>query len=353
MRGRICSGVHGALRRCCRPAAGWLFAFLCLPACGGGGETIVAIAPHPVDPDIVYVVTHNGVLKTRDGGTSWQRVFTGATQSRVQAIGLDPSAPSTIYVGTKDDGVYKSYDGGQHWMSRRAGLDDVRVTAEVQQFLFGPGTQPRVFRATAMGVFESDDGGEVWRKRMAGITGVLMVTTMAMDPVSPEILYAGTSSGVYKTTDEARSWVAVNRGLIPAERVQSSRSLGITALAVNPQQTETLYAGTLDGLYKTVDGGRSWSRIGKNLPDQFVSAITFDHARPDVLYIGGGSGVFASRDGGVTWELRDRGLESHNVLALVASRAKPGLLFARTNGSGLYRSRDDAAMWEHVTLGIR
>ncbi len=345
--------MRGTLRRYCWASAGLLFAFVCLPACGGGGETVVAIAPHPADPDIVYVVTHNGVLKTRDGGTSWQRVFTGVTQSRVQAIALDPSVPSTVYVGTKDDGVYKSYDGGQHWMSRRAGLDDGRVTAEVQQFLFGPGPQHRVYLATAMGVFESDDGGGLWGKRLAGITGVLMVTTMAMDTVRPEILYAGTSSGIYKTTDGARSWVAVNRGLIPAEGVQSSRALGITALAVYSQRTETLYAGTLDGLYKTVDGGRSWSRIGKDLSDQFVSAVTLDPARPDVLYIGGRSGVFASRDGGVTWEPRNIGLESRNVLALVATRRKPGLLYAGTNGGGLYRSPDDAAMWEHVPLGIR
>jgi len=324
-----------------------------LSACGKGRETVIAIAPHPKDPDIIYVLTHDAVLKTRDGGRGWQKIFTDMTQSRVLAVGLDPTAPSTVYVGTKDDGVYKSYDGGQHWMSRRVGLDDVRVTAEVQQIVFGPGRRPRVLLATAMGVFESADEGESWHKRMAGITDVLMVTTLVIAPLRPEILYAGTSGGVYKSIDGAKTWAAVNAGLIPGEGARSSRALGVTALAVDPHRTDTLYAGTLDGLFKTIDGGRSWRRIGQDLPNQFMSAVAIDPSAPDVLFVAGRAGIFKTWDGGFTWKPRNDGLGSLNVLSMAASPVVKEPVYVGTNGGGLYRSRDGAATWERVPLSLR
>jgi len=332
---------------------GWLIAFLLLCGCGSGAGTVVAIALHPTDPNIMYVVTHEGPLKTYDGGTTWRKIFTGMSQSRILTIGIDPATPSTVYLGTKDDGVYSSYDGGRQWHGRRAGLDDVRVTAEVQQIVFAPGLQVRVFLATAMGVFESSAEGNTWRKRMAGITNVLMVTALAVDPGRPDVLYAGTSSGVYKTTDGARTWAVVNTGMLEPSHAISSRALGVTVLTVDPHQPETVYAGTLDGLFKTLDGGRQWTRIGRDLVSQSIHALVLDPGRQDEVYVGGPAGVFTSRDGGRTWENRSAGLPSRNVLSLAASRVPPTLLYAGTNGGGLLRSRDGATTWEPVPLAVK
>lgn len=328
----------------------WFFAVSFLCACGRNDETVIAVALHPIETNIIYVVTHKGVLKTFDGGGEWRNVFTGVSSSRILAIGVDPTRPSTVYLGTKDDGVYMSFDGGRHWLPRRTGLDDVRVTAEVQQVVFAPGTPTRIFLATAMGVFESDDDGQLWQKRMAGITDVLMVTALAMDPARSEIMYAGTSGGVYKTTNAARSWNAVNAGLIPPDLVASSRALGVTALAIDPRRTETVYAGTLDGIFKTVDGGHVWTRLGESLPDSYISALVLDPTNPGILYIGGRAGVFKSRDGGVTWESSIDGLTNRNVLSLAISRVSPALLYAGTNGSGLFLSRNGATRWTPVPL---
>jgi len=231
-------------------------------------------------------------------------------------------------------------------------LDDVRVTAEVQQIVFAPGPQKRVLLATAMGVFESDAEGKSWQKRMAGITNVLMVTALAVNPGRPDVLYAGTSSGVYKTTDGARTWRDANAGMLQTDRVVSSRALGVSALAVDPYRPDTVYVGTLDGLYKTRDGGRAWTRIGRELTSQSIHALILDPSRQDEVYIGGPTGVFKSRDGGMTWENRSAGLSSRNVLSLAASRMSPALVYAGTNGGGLLRSRDGATTWEPIPLVV-
>jgi ligand-binding sensor domain-containing protein len=331
----------------------WLLAVSLLCGCGPGAGTVVAIALHPTDPNILYVVTHEGPMKTRDGGATWHKIFTGVSQSRVLAIGIDPATPSTVYLGTKDDGVYGSYDGGRQWLSLRAGLDDVRVTAEVQQIVFVPGPQRRVFLATAMGVFESDAEGKSWRKRMAGITNVLMVTALAMDPGRPDVLYAGTSGGVYKTTDGARTWKDVNTGMVQPDRATSSRTLGVSALALDPYRPDIVYAGTLDGLYKTLDGGRAWTRIGRDLASQSINTLVIDPGNRADLYVGSLAGVFKSGDCGAAWENRSAGLSSRNVLSLAASRVPPALLYAGTNGGGLLRSRDGATTWEPMPLVVK
>lgn len=275
--------------------AGWLIAFSLLCGCDSGAGRVLAIALHPTDPNILYVVTHEGPRKTHDGGMTWQRIFAGMSHSRVLAIGIDPATPSTVYLGTKDDGVYSSYDGGRQWLSLRAGLDDVRVTAEVQQIVFAPGPNKRVFLATAMGVFESDVEGKSWQKRMAGITNVLMVTALALDPGRLDVLYAGTSSGVYKTTNGARTWTVANTGMLEPGYAISSRALGVTALAVDPHRPDTVYVGTLDGLYKTLDGGRQWTRIGRDLASQSINTIVVVPGdRAELCVVGSPAGIFMS-----------------------------------------------------------
>ena len=141
------------------------------------------------------------------------------------SMALDPAYPATVYAGTKGDAVYKSYDGGQRWVSQRAGLDDVTVSSVVNQFVFDPADNTHLFAATTMGVFETRNGGDSWTKRMEGMKEVLMVVTLGMDPTRPAILYAGTSGGVYKTVDEAGHWEKVNNGLVSPDIIKSSRAL--------------------------------------------------------------------------------------------------------------------------------
>ena len=313
-------------------------------------DPIVLIQLHPKNPDIIYVATNDYIYKTRDGGQAWSNLSRGMSHSRVIAMAVDPAYPATVYAGTKGDAVYKSHDGGQRWASMRSGLDDATISSVVNQFLFDPADAQHIFIATTMGVFETKNGGEQWTKRMEGMKEVLMVVTLGMDPTRPSILYAGTSGGVYKSIDQAGHWVKVNNGLVPADMVKTSRALNVTSILVDPYEPDTVYAATLVGMYKTIDGGKSWKRIGESLADQMIVGMVLDRTRRGVLYITGRDGVHRSDDGGATWRAINNGFATTNVRAIAQSDVDPRVFYAGTNGSGLYRSPDAGETWEPMPM---
>ena len=326
-------------------------ASLILSGCGRS-EAVVEIALHPTKPNILYIATNDYIYKSRNEGKTWINISGGMTHSRVIALAIDPLFPANILAGTKGDAVFKSYDGGQRWVSRRTGLDDVTISSVVHQVVFAPGSSNHIFAATSLGVFESEDGGETWIKRMEGMKEVLMVVTLDFDPQQPQTLYAGTSGGVYKSIDGARSWQMVNNGLVASDVLKSSRALGVTRIKVDPHQPDTVYIATLSGLYTTHDGGQSWTRIGTALSDHMLSDLVLDPSHSLVVYVTNRNGVFRSDDGGMTWESRNAGLSNVNIRALAISAIDSNVLYVGTNGKGLFRSLDSGLSWEAVPLVV-
>ena len=324
-----------------------LLVSLCLVGCNRS-DPIVVIQLHPKNRDIIYVATNDYIYKTRDGGQTWTNLSRGMSHSRVISMAVDPAYPATVYAGTKGDAVFKSHDGGQRWTSMRSGLDDATISSVVNQFVFDPRNNDHIFLATTMGVFESMNGGEHWLKKMDGMKEVLMVVTLGMDPARPAILYAGTSGGVYRTVNGAGHWEKVNNGLVSPDIIKSSRALGVTAVAVDPFESDTVYAATLSGLFKTTESGKSWMRIGESLTDQMIIAMILDRTRKGAVYIAGRDGVHRSDDGGSTWKTMNHGFATTNVRSIVQSPVDPNVLYAGTNGSGLYRSKDGGETWESM-----
>ncbi|HZS10993.1 MAG TPA: hypothetical protein VFA38_02005, partial [Nitrospirales bacterium] len=160
-----------------------LTALLAAGACGRSSTAIVSIALHPTNPQIVYVSTNESVYKTRDGGLTWERMATDLSSYRVLTLAIDPAHPATVYAGTMMDAVYKSPDGGQHWMPHNVGLKE--HISVVNQFVFHPEDSERIYTATTVGVFYSGDGGRTWEERMRGMKEVHIVIALAMDPRRP------------------------------------------------------------------------------------------------------------------------------------------------------------------------
>ncbi|MGC4097459.1 MAG: hypothetical protein QM706_10115 [Nitrospira sp.] len=319
---------------------------VCL-GCQKESESIVSIALHPTNANILYVATNDAVYKSRDGGGTWER-FPSFSARRVTTLAIDPLLPATIYAGTMGDAVYKSPDGGQHWLPHNVGLKE--HVSFVNQFVFHPALSEKIYIATTVGAFYTKDGGRAWEERMNGMKEVHIVTAIAIHPKDPSVLFAGTTGGVYRSGDGAMTWKKINNGLIPESELMASMALGVNAIEIDRTNPDVVYAGTTKGLFRTANKGEQWERIGQSLPDAFVSSILLHPREPAQLYVGGPGGVWKSSDGGNTWQAMNQGIATLNMRALAMDQKNPQILYAGTNGSGLYRSTDAGTAWTAVPL---
>ncbi len=162
---------------------------------------------------------------------------------------------------------------------------------------------------------------------------------LAIDPVDPATLYAGTSGGgVFRSTNGGGSWIAINAGMT---------STNVLALAIDPAIPTTLFAGTSGGgVFKSIDGGDSWTPVNSGLPSSQVRALAIG---PSAIYAGTPDGVFESNDGGGTWTAMSTGLTDPDVRAIAVDPLVPFVLYAGTSG-GVFRS--SGASWTRIGTGL-
>lgn len=248
----------------------------------------------------------------------------------VVSLVAHPLEPEILYLGAFGSGVYTSADGGRRWTATSRGLDDLTVLA----LAIDP-VSPRVmYAATDSGVFISRDGGGAW-DRLGSRIAARNVRSLAVVPRRPTVLFAATDQGVLWSYDQGVTWASRGSGI-------SSRDLRI--LRVDPGNSARLFAAGFGGVFRTDTGGRHWRVVNRGLTDLRVRALAIDPNRPGTVYAGtAGGGVFVTADGGGRWRPLNEGLRNPTVLSLlVASR---GQIFAGTVG-GVYRRETPAAAWE-------
>jgi len=323
-----------------------------LLGCSQRSDRIAAIVLHPHKPEIVYVATEESVYKTRDRGETWERLSEGLTRTRVMNLIIDPELPANVFAGTLADGVYKSPDGGRRWLPHNTGIQKGTISANVNQVIFDPRTSQTLFAATTVGVFRSVDGGQTWSERMRGMTEINFVVTLAADPLHPNVIYAGTSGGVYRSIDATENWVKINNGLVPEDAKMASMALGVNVLVIDSHESDTVYAGTTKGLFRTRDRGNSWNFISKVLEGLYVSSLVQHPHNPKILYVGTSQGVYQTDDGGQTWHMSNAGLDNLNIRVVRIDPQNPLVLYCGTNGSGLFRSVNGGQTWEALPLTL-
>ncbi len=321
-----------------------------LVGCSQRSDRVVSVVVHPNKPKLVYVATQEAVYKTRDGGHVWQRFSEGLNRVRVMNVAIDPQLPANVFVGTLADGVYKSPDGGRRWLPRNAGIQKGTISANVNQLVFDPTDSQILYAATTVGVFQTKDGGQSWTERMQGMNEISFIVALAVDPVRPHILYAGTSGGVYRSVDGADHWTKANNGLVPDDAKMASMALGVNELLINPANPDEVYAGTTQGVFKTLNKGEVWTRLATDLGELYVSSLGLVLGKGHHIYMGTSRGVFQSRDGGQTWRATNAGLGNLNIRAIAMDPHNARVLYVGTNGRGLFRSQDGGEFWDHIPL---
>jgi hypothetical protein len=152
------------------------------------------------------------------------------------------------------------------------------------------------------GVFKSVDGGLTWVPSNTGMVNV-KIGALAIDPLETNILYAGTygtngnNGAAYKSVDSGESWVEITNGMGGAY---------VFSLAIDPIATSTIYAGTSDGVFRSTDGGGVWTRLDTGDPDPYITRVVVDPLTPTNLYAvssGTMQGILKSTNAGHDWSL--------------------------------------------------
>ena len=253
---------------------------MCSVACGQRSDTIVSIALHPIKSHILYVATDEAVYKSSDTGMTWNRLEGELTRTRVISLAIDPQLPANIFAGTMGDGTYKSPDGGRTWHQFNEGIQKGTISAIVNQVVFNPRGTEMVYAATTVGVFRSVNGGRTWQERMQGMTEINFVVSLGLDPQRPNVIYAGTTGGVYRTMDGTESWQKMSTGMVAHDAKMASMALGVNSIAVHPANSNIVYAGTTQGLYHSDDQGEHWTKIKGEIHDAYISAVQIDPQQP-------------------------------------------------------------------------
>jgi photosystem II stability/assembly factor-like uncharacterized protein len=275
---------------------------------------INALVADPANPHVLYAGTGStgagsGVYKSEDAGLTWRSVSAGLPSVDVMALAFSHDAPAVLYAAAGQN-VFASADGGASWSQQAKGAGNYRGFGQIGvapsdgKILYG--------LAVIEGAFRSDDEGRNWTAINRGLpkdnNGSYNVQSVVMDPADPNVVYVGTGwgsfggNGVYKSTDGGENWTAANRGMI---------DYSITALAIDPSNSQTIYAGGNGGeLFKSADGGTTWDSLTPKLPTASANsrstlrAIILDPAAPQTVYVlDEREGVMVSADGGGTWRL--------------------------------------------------
>jgi photosystem II stability/assembly factor-like uncharacterized protein len=172
------------------------------------------------------------------------------------------------------------------------------------------------------------------------------IRSLAIDPNDTRVVYAGTNyEGVYKTTTGGTLWIAVNSGLT---------DLYVRSLAIDPNDTQVVYAGTSLFVFKSTDGGNLWIRMNNGLVNKDVSCLAIDPTDTQVVYAGttsGGPGswILKSTTGGSLWTPMDNGFMNSNVYSLAIDPTNTQVIYAATS-KGVFKSTNGASSWGLTAL---
>ena len=338
---------------------------------------IADIAIHPTDYSVWYVaVGSGGVWKTENSGTTWKPIFDDQSSYSIGCVTIDKLNPHTIWVGTGEnvggrhvgygDGIYRSKDGGASW--ENMGLKD---SQHISKIIVHPNNSEIVWVAVQgplwskggdRGLYKTTNAGKKWKK-VLGDKEWIGVTEVVIDPRNPDWLYAatwqrhrnvaaymggGSGTGLYRSTDGGDTWEKLTKGL-------PESNMAKIGLAISPQIPDVLYAAIeLDqrtgGVYKSTNRGASWEKqsdtvAGGTGPHYYQELYASPH-KFDRIYLANVR-MDVSEDGGKTFrKMKEKHKHSDNH-SLTFRPDDPNYLLVGTDG-GIYESFDLEENWRFV-----
>jgi photosystem II stability/assembly factor-like uncharacterized protein len=323
--------------------------------------------------NIVYVgAATGGVWKTTNAGVTWTAIFDSVRTGGVGAVEVAPSNAEIVWVGTGEasnmrssswgTGVYKSIDGGRTWtgpmLPKSQHIGRIVIDPRDPNIVYVAALGPLWAPGGERGLYKTTDGGKTWTntKEISRFTGF---TDVAMDPSNPDVLYAasfmrerreysflpaGPESGLWKTTDGAKTWTKLATGLPTGD-------IGRIGISICTSKPTTVYSifharGNTGGIYRSDDAGANWRQVSQVNPTAwFYSFVKCDPNDPEhVIRLNAASQE--SVDGGRTWTGYAGGGVHSDHHELWIDPDHPEFQILGTDG-GLYTTYDRGRTWDH------
>ncbi|MCC7431846.1 T9SS type A sorting domain-containing protein [bacterium] len=349
----------------------------------GGRVTDIEVVSDSISNTYFIGSASGGIFKSTDNGNSWNAIFDSELSLSIGDIAIDPTNPQTIYVGQGEAnagggsvcyggfGVSKSTDGGNTWQN--IGLQNSNAIGKI---VVDPQNSNNVFVAAMGRLFSTNSERGIYRSQNAGQTWTQVLAVndstggidLAINPQNPNIVYAATwerkrsltgrfyagiGSGIYRSTDGGTTWNLMTNGL-----PQPSTNNGKIAISISNSNPNVLYATYCDhpgfflGVYKTTDGGNSWTQLsGNGLTGCFSSfgwwfnRLFVDPTNSDKVFLSG-LNLYSSTDGGNNWNVSGSSMHvDHHALFIFPNNQNKILC---GNDGGLYTSNDGGNFWTKI-----
>ncbi len=312
---------------------------------GVHGKSIRVLAMAPSDHNTLVIGALDGVFRSRDGGTTWERMTpedppvleNHSSMRNFVSIAVDPQDPDIVYAGTRHL-AWKTTDGGSHWHNTAEGmLDD----SDVFSIIVDSKTPSLVYAGACSGIYMSDNAAELFH-RVEGLPSTAIRTrVLKQDRERPSIIYAGTTGGLWKTVDGGAKWSLV-----------SSADVVVNDVLIDPSFPDRILLATdLQGVLASDDGFAHYATSNRGFSLRAIGGVVVDRQDPDRLFVGVANdskmGVLFSANAGKTWWQSNRGLADRNILSL--QQGYDGVLFAGTN-NGIFYLTSLGGAWEPVSM---
>jgi photosystem II stability/assembly factor-like uncharacterized protein len=266
-----------------------------------------------------------------DGGQNWQRRDAGLEDFSVRAIAIDPHDADFILVGGLT-GVYRSMDGGESW-------EKLSDQTNVESIAIDPRTRDRIYVGTWRQGTRSDDGGKTWKLINNGMVLDTDMFSITIDRYDPDKVWVSTCGWVYNTKNRGDNWTRYRDGF---------DNRRIHDIELDPCDRDSIYAGSVAGLYRSHDGGKSWYVISDE--SLVVNTIALHPQRPGRVILGvEGDGVYVSNDNAKTFSRMCDGLRNLTITSIAADASQPKHVYAAVAfggaSSGIYRSTNNGTTW--------
>ena len=269
----------------------------------------------------------------------------GPYGGHARSFAMDPADSRHIYLGTATGWLYESHDGGDSWtrVSQVNKSDDLVL----DHILIDPNNSKHLVVGAFKidrpdgGLFISDDGGQTFyeQAQMRGQS----VRSMARSASDPNTIVAGTLQGIYRSLDDGKHWSLIS----PAGSTEIHE---VESLAIDPKNPNIIYAGTWHLPWKTTDGGLHWENIKQGIiDDSDVFSIIIDPNEPRIVYASACSGIYKSVDAAVEFK-KIQGIPStaRRTRKLLQDPSNLQTVYAGTT-EGLYKTIDGGATFARMT----